>query len=283
MIKILSWNCRGLGSPRAINALKRVLTLENPQIIFLSETKLKAWEMEGVKNKLRNFNMVAVCCEGEGRRRRGGVAMLWSAKVDMSIQSFSLLHIDSHVCINGAEPWRFTGVYGYPEDSLKHQTCDLIQQLRYESQLPWICGGDFNLMMVSGEKKGGNSFNMSDAQMFRDVVEKCELRDMGFVGHEYTWSNNQPCENNIQERLDRFLGCDNWKNLFPGSFVSYLSKRKSDHLPILLHVVSEGWAGRERRFKKLFRFEEMWLREESCNEVVRKCWQRGEAKGCRET
>lgn len=50
-MKVLAWNCRGLGNPKAINALKRIVITENPQMVFLQETKLHSHELERLKVK----------------------------------------------------------------------------------------------------------------------------------------------------------------------------------------------------------------------------------------
>ncbi|KAI5426912.1 hypothetical protein KIW84_032373 [Lathyrus oleraceus] len=54
-MKILSWNCRGYGSPRAVRALVRFIQNEKPMMVFLMETKLNANEVLRIKRKL-NFN-----------------------------------------------------------------------------------------------------------------------------------------------------------------------------------------------------------------------------------
>lgn len=64
-----------------MSALRRLLASEGPQIVFLSETKLKSHEMENVKMKLKWEHLVAVDCVGEGRKRRGGLAMLWRSDI----------------------------------------------------------------------------------------------------------------------------------------------------------------------------------------------------------
>jgi exonuclease III len=51
-MKILSWNCRGLGSPTTVRTLSRLIRIENPQIVFLMETRLKAIEVENVRSRL---------------------------------------------------------------------------------------------------------------------------------------------------------------------------------------------------------------------------------------
>ena len=50
MSHVLSWNCRGLESISAVNALRRVVIHEKPQLLFLQETKLHSYEMEKLKN-----------------------------------------------------------------------------------------------------------------------------------------------------------------------------------------------------------------------------------------
>lgn len=52
-----------------------------------------------------------------------------------------------------ADNWRFTGFYGHPEEDLKHETGELMKHLSREESLPWLCGGDFNLLLTAKEKK----------------------------------------------------------------------------------------------------------------------------------
>jgi len=49
---VLSWNCRGLGNLSAVRALKRLVKDEDPDILFLSETKRKAVEMKSIHRTL---------------------------------------------------------------------------------------------------------------------------------------------------------------------------------------------------------------------------------------
>ena len=84
MNHILLWNCRGLGSAPAHNALKRIMILEHPHMVFLSETRLKAHEMELVKHKVK-INTIAIDCTGDGRRCSGGLALLWKEEWDVVV------------------------------------------------------------------------------------------------------------------------------------------------------------------------------------------------------
>lgn len=70
MIHTLSWNCRGLGSAHAVNAFRRIVITEHPQIVFLTETKLKSFEFDNVKRKTHFDNAFVVSCEGrEGEEK----------------------------------------------------------------------------------------------------------------------------------------------------------------------------------------------------------------------
>lgn len=149
MNRILCWNCRGLGSPAAITALRGVLSTEDPQIVFLSETKLKSWEMDKVKEKLRFSNMIAVSCEGDGRRRKGALVLLWQHPVDILVQGYTLNYIDVIIVDQQQGEWRFIGVYGYPKEEKKKDTGHAHRALKKDMNTPWLCGGDFNLMLVS--------------------------------------------------------------------------------------------------------------------------------------
>ena len=44
-MKILSWNCRGLGNQRAVDVLSHLVREKAPKILFLMETKQSIDEM----------------------------------------------------------------------------------------------------------------------------------------------------------------------------------------------------------------------------------------------
>lgn len=74
-MKILVWNCRGLGSSRAVRSLLDVQRQVRPDVFFLSETHLSKAKAEKVKRRvgfdhmLMKFMRVMVevgvyCCSG---------------------------------------------------------------------------------------------------------------------------------------------------------------------------------------------------------------------------
>ena len=101
-IRVISWNCRGLGNPRSARALHDMVRQWNPKVVFVIETKAKNRRMERIKNKIGLANGLIVPCVG----RKGGLALLWTREIDLEIKSFSQSHIvavinDAEKSING--------------------------------------------------------------------------------------------------------------------------------------------------------------------------------------
>ncbi|KAG8650693.1 hypothetical protein MANES_07G062580v8, partial [Manihot esculenta] len=96
--------------------------------------------------------------------------------------------------------------------------------------------GDFNCVLNSWEKKGGNAVNWNVADSFRFLINSLGLTDLGFRGPIFTWNNRRDGSLNIQERLDRSLASINWIHLYPSVAVEHLEDRGSDHRPLLVNI-----------------------------------------------
>lgn len=54
------------------------------------------------------------------------------------------------------------------------------------SSLPWLCYGDFNEILTDSEKLDGLPRPRFMMENFREVLDFCELEDMGYSGPEFT-------------------------------------------------------------------------------------------------
>ena len=93
--------------------------------------------------------------------------------------------------------------------------------------------------------------------------------DLRYVGSKFTWARHFENGNSIWERLDRGLANNGWFLKFPGARVHHLQCNSSDHCPLLIVLAPLDIPLR----KKPFRFEEIWLSNPSCGEVVQVAWE----------
>jgi hypothetical protein len=276
-MKILAWNCRGLGKPAAVRALKQIILTHHPDKVFLSETKLQRAELVSKINAFGNRlpNNFCVDCTLSNSNRRGGLAMLWSSNVNLSIIGFNERWIDCYVdCGNTHDSWRATGIYGYSNHHQKPMTCDLISDLSISNHHEnWLLFGDFNLILNTNEKLGGRHNSDNLANLFYNTLNSCSLTDLGFHGDIFTWTNNQEGNDHIKERLDRFCASTNWITKFPRFTNYHFLNFASDHNPILL-VFDTNLDFRNDSHPKMRtkRFENMWIQDTNCGQVIKDTW-----------
>lgn len=108
-MKNLSWNCMGLRNPRAVRALLRLIRIENFDLVFLMETRLKKDKAQAIKFKISFECYHNVGCSGNERERVGGLILLWKEKIQISILSFSNNHIGG-LCLMSVTIWIGTSI-----------------------------------------------------------------------------------------------------------------------------------------------------------------------------
>ena len=126
--------------------------------------------------------------------------------MSVSVQSFSESHIDAIINQNdGSQNWRFTGFYGNSDTSRREKSWVLLKSLFSINSLLWVCAGDFNELMHSGEKEGGSMRPVRQMANFCEVINSCQLHDLGYIGLNFTWSRCLGNRGWVRERLDRAL------------------------------------------------------------------------------
>lgn len=139
-MKIFSWNCHGLGNPRAVEELEDLISSFMPTVVFLMEVKVDRGVVDNLKAK-KNFEvMFYVPHINNG----GGLALLWKERDMVQLRRYSRNFIDSIISMEDFPKWRLTGYYGFPESSRRRQSWNLIQHLAYHNDLPWCMVGDLN-------------------------------------------------------------------------------------------------------------------------------------------
>lgn len=154
---------------------------------------------------------------------------------------------------------------------LRYRTWDLIRSLCRNNGDPWLVLGAFNAVLHHHEKRVGRPRPKRQIASFRDVVGECGLRDLGFKGYPFTWCNRREGAQCISERLDRCLANTSWWHMFPNAIVTHGLVAYLDHVP--LWVDMEGVVA-SLKIRVLFKFEAMWVGEQSCVVIIKETWGR---------
>ena len=170
-------------------------------MIFLSETKMRDHRIDGVRRRMGMMNGFNVSPIG----RAGGLSLWWDVSVDVIITSSSRHFIDAIMRVKGDQHWiRFTGVYGTPYSAEKEDFWLWMSSVFTPSDIPWICGGDFNEFIWSHEKSGGAAMLHNRQIFLQKFMEDAMLLDLGFKGPSFTWRGLRN-GNWVEERVDRAL------------------------------------------------------------------------------
>jgi len=95
-----------------------------------------------------------------------------------------------------------------------------------------------------------------------------DLYDLGYSGYAFTWCNYQHNGTVVEETL--FCADTDWSLIYPNAQVTHMDSDISDHLPILLKCSPN--AGRGNQQGKHCHFENMWLTDASCKDVITSTW-----------
>jgi hypothetical protein len=232
----------------------------NPDVLFLSETHLDSYPAECLRRRLKMDFKIVNPSDG----RSGGVLLLWKKEISIQ-QIFSApKYIDVRIIENPNKIWRFTGFYGEPKWEDKHLSWDKIRELNSQHDMPWAIMGDFNEILFSDEKEGGNPRPLNYMQAFQDALSDCGLEDMSFSGDIFTWKRGR-----IRERLDRAVANGDWLTMHQGARLQHLEYARSDHRPLLLDTDFVPVIMQSNRSKK---FEAKWLKDKQFSQVVERSW-----------
>ena len=126
--------------------------------------------------------------------------------------------------------------------------------------------GDFNEILFVEEKQGWLDRPERQTQGFRNALDNCCLKDLGFNAFPFTWCNRRPGDQNVWVRLDRGVALIDWILRFLATHIHHLEAFDSNHKPLLL--VSDFELKCFYRRGQPFRFEFMWLKDGSVEAVV---------------
>ncbi|XP_075097952.1 uncharacterized protein LOC142175266 [Nicotiana tabacum] len=160
-----------------------------------------------------------------------------------------------------------TFVYAKCSSLERLELWDNLYYLASDMDLPWVVGGNFNVILNEEEKRGGLPVHPPEYEDFAFFVNSFGLFDLGYTGSPITWWNERANAECIFNWVDMIFVNQPFQTLFPSIEVEHLIRTGSDHAPLLMNYGKNA-----AQFLKPFRFLNFWELYETFKDVVRQNW-----------
>ncbi|XP_026416709.1 uncharacterized protein LOC113312172 [Papaver somniferum] len=242
------------------NHLSDLVRTQNPDIIFLFETKLNSFKCAPLPKQFHYPNNAHI----EPQGLSGGLVLLWKHGFSYNIIDTSHNMINVVVQADLSKPeCLLTCMYGYSNYSKKKVQWNHIQAISNDINKPLVLLGDLNFHLLDCDTSASTSAD----GMVNNIISSCGLEDLRYVGKSYTWTNNNMGTGTKHFRIDMALGNVDWSLSFPNNKLYHLSQLGSDHSPIMLvtyATIPSCW--------KPFKFFLTWMNDSTCNTVIADAW-----------
>lgn len=139
----------------------------------------------------------------------GGLTIMW--KNGFSCEVLGSNNNMFHLLIQDdpSQPeWLLSCMYGYGKGQRKKEQWDFINETGKNVTSPWL--GDLNIHL---SKDNSSTSSYSDGWI-KSILRDIGLDDLGFIGHEHTWTNNNLGTRQKRSRIDLALGNACWILIF---------------------------------------------------------------------
>eukprot|EP00253_Pinus_taeda_P029081 PITA_29081 len=239
MIKVISCNCRGLGHPSKITALKDLTAHEKPGIVMIQETKQRLQEMTRIIEQLRHYE--GQICEARGAS--GGITTMWNKNT-----------------------WKCTSKTITPywiKVTLEKQAEDK-QIVLYNIYAPsHFRDKDQCWATLEEDIQTEDNRNIILRAKLENIMQECDLVDIIPKNRRFTWNNRRLGRDNILERLDRILVNTSFLSDFSTAHADILPYLASDHHPISIVLEAHCPLG-----PLPFKFNPLWRSNPFVDQIV---------------
>ncbi|XP_058741373.1 uncharacterized protein LOC131613745 [Vicia villosa] len=134
-------------------------------------------------------------------------------------------------------------------------------------QNPWIVVGDYNNVLNSNDRVGGNPVHENKYKDLVEMMKRSGLFEANTKGSYYTWTNKST-SNPIYSIIDRMIGNSEWFQTFNDANTEVLLPGISDHAPIRVRIVKQ-----EVQKRYLFKFLNYLTHDPTFFPLVQDSWQ----------
>ncbi|XP_042942334.1 uncharacterized protein LOC122276573 [Carya illinoinensis] len=173
MIKpILFWNLRGLGTSK--RRLVKLVHLYKPKIIALAEPFLNVSHLSRLQAKLHMENSVSN--EDSG----GKIWLLWAAGVKVKVLNYFAQSLTVSLDENNCQ-FIISFIYATCRQLERRDLWDNLHSIN-PGNVRWMVLGDFNIIRVDGERRGGRPRSAVAMAKFNSLIEDSGLVEMNYEG-----------------------------------------------------------------------------------------------------
>ncbi|XP_050217883.1 uncharacterized protein LOC130015136 [Mercurialis annua] len=234
-MKLIFWNCQGLGNPLTIQQLKTMCKTANPDMVILVETKNKLDKTLTLTKPLKFQKHFVIEPQGNS----GGMALFWNLDIQVQIH-----HYDTYFV-----------------------AMSLIDQFDVCFDLSFVFVGDFNDVLDQTDKIGGLPFDPNQHVIFQTFIFNMNMHSLSYLGSDYTWSNRRAHPYLIQERIDRVFASPDWLQRHIHAQVQHLDVIGSDHCALLFTTDTTI-----PQPKGMFHFDKHWLNHPQLHQIIEEAW-----------
>lgn len=200
----------------------------------------------------------------------GRIVIFWNPdlfEVNILRSSSQVVHCDVVIkCLRSKVLISF--VYGYNEGKDRLPLWQDLIDLGQNSNVPWMCLGDFNAILSDSDRISRASPNLQDIDDFRQCLSLANLVELPFIGPKFSWSNKQLNGARIWSKIDRVLGNLDLIQNYPKIVIRFLDSEASDHTPTLVNFRNDFRHGKSKPFK----FLNSWLEQPSFASLLSQSW-----------
>eukprot|EP00253_Pinus_taeda_P036567 PITA_36567 len=180
-----------------------------PDVIFIQGTKCSIQKIKEIHSKwLNRFEFLEVKAENTV----GGILMLWNPqKIDIIDVEASRDYLSVVIQpVGDKEIYLVTNVYGPKRMDGKLRLLYSLQELREQhAKIPWILGGDFNMIKSLSEKKGGTRILSKESCAFQTFIDNMKLMHIVMNNDTFTWNNKRGKYQGIDKPRNRRFRFEN--------------------------------------------------------------------------
>ncbi|KAL5132045.1 putative ribonuclease H protein [Glycine soja] len=261
---LVSWNIRGLNKAGKLREISSHLLNLQPSIVVLIETRVKEANAHKIRGKL---GLKGKYLDNYSQYGNGTLWIFWDdSKLELRYvrSSCQLIHCSVHDVAGKFKFW-LTTIYAHNQLDNRKKLWLELDDIYKNQQGPWCAVGDYNNVLNSMDKIGGQLVIEAEFKDLRAMMENIGLCEMDSSSEFFTWSNKQAFAP-IYSRIDRILANVEWLQDHVGASLDILPAHISDHALLHLHFPDSV------KKHKLFRFHNGWTNVLGFQDIVDKSW-----------